>query len=62
MRLETESNNTVLLSLVNGCNFLREVALGDVGSLRVEDVEDELTAGEKSIGDEFACSDSYWGC
>jgi hypothetical protein len=51
---EPECDYAVLVSLVQGCELLREVCLGDVWTGRVQDVEDELAARQETVGDEFA--------
>lgn len=61
LSLETEGDDTGLVGLVEGSELLREVGLGHIGATRVEDVDNELTAGQKAVGDEFARAQSY-GC
>ena len=61
MRLETECNDTSLVGLVEGGELLRELAPGNIGSGGVEDVNDELTSGQETVGDEFARADGHWG-
>lgn len=60
MSPEAEGDDTSLFGLVEGSQLLREFALGDIRSGRVEDVNDELASGQETIGDEFACADGYW--
>ena len=61
MCLEAKGNHASLFGLVDGGELLRELALGDVRSAWVEDVDDELASGQEAVGDEFACADGYWG-
>ena len=51
---ETEGDDTVLVRLVDARELLRDLALGDVWPRGVEDVNDELAAGQEPVGDEFA--------
>lgn len=60
-RLETEGDHTVLVRLVHSGQLLSEVGLGDISAGWVEDVDDELTAGEETVGDELAGPEGYWG-
>lgn len=39
---ETERDNTALLGLVDSGKLLREIGLGDIGSRRVQNVDNEL--------------------
>ena len=55
---KTEEDDTVLLGLVQGSKLLLELGLGNVGAGWMEDIEDELAAGEKAVGDEFASTQS----
>jgi len=59
--LEAESNDTSLVGLVEGSELLRELVLWDIRPGGVEDVNDELTSGQETVGDEFPCADGYWG-
>ena len=61
MCLEAKGDHTSLVGLVEGGELLGELALGDIRSGGVEDVNDELTSGQETVGDEFACADGYWG-
>lgn len=56
MRPEAKGNNAVLIGLVEGRKFFREISLRDIRTARVEDVNDELTARQEAVGDELACS------
>lgn len=58
---ETEEDDTILVSLVQGGKLLLEIGFGNVGAGGMEDIEDELTAREKTVGDEFARTQSD-GC
>lgn len=51
---ETEEDDTILFRLVQGGKLLLEVGFGNVGAGRMEDIEDELAAREKTVCDEFA--------
>lgn len=51
---ETESDNAVLVGLVQSGQLLRELRLGNVRAGRVEDIENELTASQQTVGDKFA--------
>lgn len=53
MRSQAEEDDTVLVSLVQGSKLFLEIGFGNVGAGRVEDIEDELAAREKTVGDEF---------
>lgn len=55
--LESESGDSALVSLVQGGELLVELGLGDGGSGGVEDVDDELSSVEETVGDELAGSD-----
>lgn len=61
MCLEAEGNDTSLVGLVEGSELFGELSLGDVGSARVKDVNDELASGQETIGNEFSCADGDWG-
>ena len=54
--LEPESRDSALVSLVEGGELFVELGLGDGGSGGVEDVDDELTTVEETVGDELAGS------
>lgn len=58
---ETEEDDTVLVSLVQGGKLLLEVGFGNVGAGRMKDIEDELTARQETVGDKFARAQSD-GC
>jgi len=58
---EAEGDNTGLVGLVEGRELLRELAPGDIRSGGVKNVNDKLTPGQQTVGDEFACADGYWG-
>lgn len=51
---ETENNYTALLGLVDACELLGEVALGDIRAVGVEDVDDKLAAGKQPVGEKLA--------
>lgn len=55
---ETKENDTVLVSLIQGSEFLLELGFGNVGTGGMEDIENELAAREKTVGDEFARTQS----
>lgn len=54
LRPETKSDDAVFVGLVESREFLGEVGLGDGGAGGMEDIKHELTAGEETVGDEFA--------
>jgi len=58
---ETKGDDTVLVGLVESGEFLRQVCLGDVWTRGMQDVNDELTAGQEAVGDEFASAQGN-GC
>ena len=60
MCLETEGYDTLLVGLVDLGELLRQLRLGNIGARRVQDIDDELTAGQEAVGDEFARADCYW--
>lgn len=55
---ETEEDDTVLVTLVQGGKLLLEIGFGNVGAGGVKDIEDELAAREKTVCDEFARTQS----
>lgn len=59
---ETEGYNPALVGLVEAGKLLSEIDLGNIGPTRMENVNDELAAGQKAVGDEFACAEGYWWC
>jgi len=59
--LEAKGDDATLFGLVEGSELLREFALWDIRSGRVKDVNDELTSGQETVGDEFACANGYRG-
>ena len=61
MCLEAKGNDASLVGFVDISELLREFALWDIRSGGVEDVNDELTSGQETVGDEFARADGYWG-
>lgn len=58
---EAEEDYTVLVGFVQGGKLLLELRFGNIGAGWMEDIEDELAAREKAVGDEFACAQSD-GC
>ena len=58
-RLETEGDNALLVGLVDRRKPLRELCLGDVRAVRVQDIDDELTARQQAVRDEFAGADGH---
>ena len=58
---EAKGDDTSFVSLVNASELLRELALGDIRSVGVEDVNDELASGQESVCDKFSRADGYWG-
>lgn len=61
MRLKAKGNHACLVGLVKGGELLRELGLGDIRPLRVEDVNDELASGQETVCHKFARADGYWG-
>jgi len=58
---EAKGDHAIFVGLVEGSELLREFAPGDIRSGWVEDVDNELTSGHQTVGNEFACADGYWG-
>lgn len=56
-RPEAEGHNPCLVRLVDLGKALRELVLGDVGAVGVEDIHDELAARQQAVGDEFTSAD-----
>lgn len=55
---ETKGHYAVLVRLVQSSELLGELRFGDIGAGRMEDIKDELTAGQETIGNEFARAQS----
>lgn len=55
---ETENRDSVLVSLVQLSQSLSQLILGDVSSVWVQDVDDELSSGQQWVGDNLSSSDS----
>jgi hypothetical protein len=55
--LESESRDSGLVGLVQGGELFTELGLRDSGSGGVENVDNELTTVQKSVGDELSGSD-----
>lgn len=55
---ETEDRHGVLLSLVDLGQLVSQLILGDVGSVGVDDVDDELSSGQQGVRDNLSGSDS----
>lgn len=55
---ETEDGDGVLVGLVQLRQSLSQLVLGDVGSVWVQDVDDELSSGQQRVGDNLSSSDS----
>lgn len=51
---EAEDDDLVLGSLVHGRELVPELVLGDVGTSRVEDIDDHLLALKETVGQELA--------
>ena len=63
MCLKTEGYDTLLVGLVDLSELLRKLRLGNIGARGVQDINDELTAGQEAVGDELAradCNGSRW--
>lgn len=58
---ETEGNDAVLIGLVKSGELLGEVGFRDVGAGRMKDIDNELAAGEKTVGDELPRTESNGG-
>lgn len=54
---ETEDRNSILVSLVDTSELLSQLILGDVGSVWVENVNDELESSQKWVVDDLSGSD-----
>jgi len=57
---KTEGDNTVLVGLVKGGELLRKFSLGNIGAGRVENIDDELTTSEETVGDELPRAERDW--
>lgn len=55
---ETENRDSILVSLVQLSQSLSQLILGDVSSVWVQDVNDELSSGQQWVGDNLSSSDS----
>ena len=55
---ETEDGDSVLLGLVDLGDLLTKLVLGDVSSVWVQDVDDELLSGQQWVGDNLSSADS----
>jgi len=51
---EAKGDDTAFVGLVEGCEFLGQVCLGDVWTRGMEDIDDKLATGQETVGDEFA--------
>lgn len=54
---ETKDGNGILVSLVQLRQSLSQLVLRDVGSVWVQDVNDELSSGQQRVGDNLSSSD-----
>lgn len=54
---ETEGNDKAGAGLVDPRELFSEIVLGDVGAVGVENVDDELAAGQQPVRDELARPD-----
>ena len=54
---EAEGNDTAGIGLVDARKLLGEIVLGDVRAVGVENVDDELAAGQQPVRDELARPD-----
>lgn len=61
MRSESKGNDTAFVSLVEGGKLLGEVGFRDVGARRVENINDELAASQKTVGNELSCAEGNGG-
>lgn len=55
---ETEDRDSVLVSLVKLGQLLSQLVLGDVSSVWVQNVNDELSSSQQRVGDNLSSSDS----
>ncbi|EEQ40410.1 hypothetical protein CLUG_04538 [Clavispora lusitaniae ATCC 42720] len=55
---ETENRDSVLVGLVQLSQSFSQLILGDVSSVWVQDVNDELSSGQQWVGDNLSSSDS----
>lgn len=58
---EAKGDDTLFVGLVNSRELLRNLALGDIGSRGMKNINDKLTACQQSVGNEFACANGN-GC
>lgn len=56
---ETENRHSVLVGLVDLGQSVTQLVLGDVGSVRVQNVNDELSSGQQRVGDNLTGSDGH---
>ncbi len=56
-RSESKDDNQILLNLVHSTQFSPELISGDVGSGRVENINDHLLSLQESVGEELSSSD-----
>lgn len=54
---ETKHGDSILVGLVQLGQSLSQLVLGDVGSVRVQDVDDELLSGQQGVGNDLSGSD-----
>jgi hypothetical protein len=50
---KTEGHDTVFIRLVKSSELLLEFSSRNIGTVRVKDVNDELTTGEEAVSDKF---------
>lgn len=55
---ESEDGDGVFVGLVQFGQSLSQLVLGDIGSVGVQDVDDELSSGQQWVGDNLSSSDS----
>lgn len=57
--LQTKNGDGVLLSAVDRSKLLTELILGDVGTVGVQDVNNELTTSKKRVSDKLSSTDGH---
>lgn len=56
---EAKGDNALLVGFVQFGQLFAQLGLADVGETGMDDIKDELPPGKESVGDEFACPESY---
>lgn len=55
---ETKNGNSILVGLVQLRQSVSQLVLGDVSSVWMQDINDELSSGQQRVGDNLSSSDS----